>query len=132
MEGRWYTTSGGGGFPGGLLALVLLVIVGGGIAEGVARAVASLVTILLIAAVVIVVVLAGAAATVLVVTRTRHPDRERRPTRMIPRPQFHQLAAPEAEQPSIEAPRELHTHWHFHGVDEDRVAEILRRHKGAE
>ena len=36
---------------------------------------------------------------------------------------------PGAERPAI-GPREVHQHWHFHGVDEDRVAEILRPHGG--
>ena len=120
-SGTWQTSGGGGGL---VVVVLVLLLAGSGAAAVIAAAV-----IELIIAVAVVVALAVAGLIALAVYRARHP--QVRP-HFIPQPVMHQLAEP--ERPAIEAPgpRELHQHWHFHGVDEDRVAEILRRHQAPE
>lgn len=124
MHGTWKTTSGdGGGAAVAVLAVVAAVVLLG---SGAAAAIAS--------AVIVTVIVAGAvlalgvvALTVLVVCRLRHQE----PQAVSVLAERGALMRAERERPALEqgGPREVHQHWHqhFHGVDEDRVAQILRR-----
>ncbi len=133
-SGTWQTTGGGGGC--GLVVVVLLLLaLGSGAAAAIASLIATIIAVIAIGAgAVAVMIIAGLGY---LAWRRRRGGREHR--QVIPRPRYHQLAAPEPDRPAIEGrapaaldqagPRELHQHWHFHGIDEDRVAEILRRHQ---
>lgn len=120
MEGKWYTTSSGGGSGGLLLAVGAAILLGSGAAAAVAAAV--VVTLIAVAA---VVVLTAAGTVVFLVHRARNPSSRG----IVPAPVRYELPGPQRPAIGPAVPRELHQHYHFHGGDEDRVAEILRRHQ---
>ncbi|HEX6454723.1 MAG TPA: hypothetical protein VF060_35325 [Trebonia sp.] len=114
MEGRWCTTSGGSSSGHlAILAAIAAVLLGSGAAAAVTSAI------------IITVIIAGGllalGLVVLVAYRIRSESKAPRPVpvRQLPR----------AERPAIEQdkPRELHTHYHLHGLEPEQLAEILRR-----
>jgi hypothetical protein len=115
-------THGGGGFD----PLPILIVIGAiAVAGPVAAAAVELLHILLIA--VVVILSLGAVGLVgFVAYRLRHRDTS--PARAVYRaapvapPRVRALPEP---RPAIEAPRQVHLH--FHGVDVEEVAEIIRR-----
>lgn len=115
-HGTWQETGGGGGISGKgaalIIAAVLLLSSGGGAVAAAASALADAVIVFF--AVLAVTVPAAAWFTV---RRARHPEAF---SRVIPRPQFHELGG---ERPAIPQ----HVHFHFDGADPAAVAEILRR-----
>ena len=122
MRGTWERTDSGSGG----LALVLIIIAAVVFGSGAAAAIDTALVALLIAAAVIAV-LVTVALIVFLWHRTRNPSPQgfvRTP--LVRSSVVHELPG---ERPAI-GPREVHQHWHFHGVDEDRVAEILRPHAG--
>ena len=107
-------TSGGGG----VVLLVVVALLAGGHGDGIGTAV-----IAVLVALAIVVALALAAG--LIILGRRHEYRA---------VSYHAEQVPESRQviagpatASLEAPAPQVVNLHFHGVDEDRVAEILRR-----
>jgi hypothetical protein len=123
MKGTWQTTEGGGG--GGLGVVVLIIVAAALLGPAVAAAVAGLLHLLVIAvAVVGGVTLADGLA--LVAFRVSHRGQETaralyRVTSAPPQPS----PLPSELRPAIEAPRQVHLH--FHGADPAEVAEIIRR-----
>lgn len=114
FQGTGQTTGGGGKV---LLIIAVLLLAGSGTAEAVSAAVVALIVTLA------VTVLGGGAY---LVYRARH---ETAPLmREIAPPPVRQV--PAQERPAIEAPRELHLH--FHGADPAAVAEILRRQQAGQ
>lgn len=121
MRGTWQTTDSGGGGKAVLLIAGVLLLAGSGAAEAVSAAFVALVIAL---AVVVVTCVAGLGA--YLVYRARH---ETAPlVREIAPPLVRQV--PAAERPAIEAPRELHLH--FHGLGPAEAAEILRRQQAGQ
>lgn len=117
MEGKWYTTSSGG--PGAHLAIlgvIAAVLLGSGAAAAVS---AVIVTVVIIAGALLGLVTIGLAA--LVVHRIR---REHQAVPPVLLRQLPGAAAPAVEPPG---PRELHQHWHLHGVGAEQLAEVIRR-----
>lgn len=128
MNGTWQTTGSGSG-RGVLIVLAVLVLLGSGAAAELAAAV-----IAALIATAVVVVLAIAALTVFLVYRARHPA-------MVSAARIVPVAAPwgarngelpAPQRPALEAPAARELHLHFHGTDPEQVAEILRRHDGAD
>lgn len=123
MKGTWQTTDTGSGAPVALIIIIIAVLLGSGAAAAIATAV-----VVALIALAVVVVLAVAGLIAYLIWRARR-DMTAAPLRrgIVPAPVMHQLPGP--ERPAIDrtVPRELHQHYHFHGVDEDRVAQILRR-----
>lgn len=122
-HGTWQETGGGGDIGGGWLvaAVVAAVLLGTGAAAAVASAIVTIVIV-----VGAVLALSVVALAVVLVYRLRRYE----PQGEAVLAERAALVRAEQERPAIEqgSPRELHQHWHqhFHGVDEDRVAEILR------
>jgi hypothetical protein len=116
----------GGGGTGGAVLVVLAVIVAAAVARPVIDALAELVRLVLIA-VAVTGGLALAGGTAFVVYRVRH----RGAVRVLPVPRAHPVTwqaaepLPAPQRPAIEAPREVHLH--FHGVSAEDVAELLAR-----
>jgi hypothetical protein len=124
VRGVWYTT-GGSGARGVLIIVGTLLLLGSGAAAELATAVLAV-----LIALAVIVVLAVAAGVVFLVYRARREVRPQYRAEVVSGPGIRQQLAdpvPAAIDPS--AAHELHQHYHFHGVDEDRVAEILRRHQ---
>lgn len=129
MKGTWQTTDSGGGGAGVVLVAGLMLLA----ASGAATAIAVTVVVILISVVVLTVLtVAGLAA--FLVYRARRGAGEPPEGGFAPRPVVYRLPGPERpaaavpapKRPAIEAPaRELHLH--FHGVDAEQVAEILRQ-----
>lgn len=117
MQGTWKTTSGGTGIGSAALAIGAAIGVVA-VAPLLIAAVVAIVKALVIAAVAL-------AVAVMVVTAAVWRLRSRRPVRELPvrRPLPQVQAQP---MPAIEAPQALHLH--FHGVDAEDVAAILREH----
>jgi hypothetical protein len=128
MKGTWQTTDGGGsGLAAALIvgAAVLAVAVAGPVAAAVAELVR--VVVIIVAAAVVLALAAGAA---FVAYRVRQRQvigsgRVSQP-RQVPWRTGRLVSAP--RQQAIDAPREVHLH--FHGVDADDVAEVLRQLPG--
>jgi hypothetical protein len=121
MRGTWQTTEGGGSGLGAAAVIAAAVI-----AVPVIAALARLAEVFVIT-LGAVVVLALAAGTTAVALRLRH-GRAIRTTRVsfpkaVPRQGPETLSAP--RPPAVEAPREVHLH--FHGIGAEDVAEILAR-----
>jgi len=129
VRGVWYTTTGGSGGRGVLIIVGTLLLLGSGAAAELATAVLAV----LIALALLVVLTAGGGVAFLVYRARREVRPPHYRAEVVPAPGIRQQLAdpaPAAIDPS--APREQHWHYHFHGVDEDRVAEILRRHQAPE
>jgi uncharacterized membrane protein YraQ (UPF0718 family) len=125
MRGTWETTEGGGG--GGLGVVVLIIVAAALVGPAVAAAVAGLLHLLVIAAVALVAV-AAAGLVALVAYRVSHKGQESRETarglyRVTPAPARPSPLRSEP-RPAIEAPRQVHLH--FHGADPAEVAAIIR------
>jgi hypothetical protein len=117
--------SGGGGLGTAVLVLVAAALVVR-VAGPVLPAAAELVHILLIAAAVILALAAvGVVALIALRLRRTRPGMARVVHRITPAPP--RAAAGRAEPQTIEAPREVHVHHHWHGVSADEVAAILAR-----
>lgn len=119
MKGTWQTTDHGGGAGPALLVIAAVLLLGSG------GAVAAAVTDALWAVSGVVLLSAGTLAGLLI-RHARHPEAV---SRIVPRPQFHELGG---ERPELgrTVPRELHqhTHYHWHGAqDGGQRAEIIRR-----
>jgi hypothetical protein len=127
MKGTWQTTDGGGG--GQIVLALLAVLAVAAVAGPVSAAAAELVHILLV----IAAVLAGVAAFALVafiayrVRRRRSlpvaarallPPGQARAAQPLPAPQQRAIG-----QPAV------HIHHHWHGVDAEDVAAIIRSHQ---
>jgi hypothetical protein len=131
MRGTWQTTDGGGsGLGTAVLVILAVALLGPAVAAAataVAAAVAELVHIVLIA----VAVLLGLGAAGLValvafrVSRGRH-EAARVLYRVTPAPPRPSRALPEP-RPAIEAPGQLHLH--FHGVEAEDVAAIIQEQR---
>ena len=115
FEGTWQVT--GGLRVRHVAGLVLALLLFGSGAAAIATAV---IVILIAAGAVILLALAGLAAW-LACRAHRGTTAPRRA--LVPPYAVHQLGAP--EHPAIEAPRELHLH--FHGANPEQVAEAIRR-----
>ncbi len=120
MHGTWKTT-GGSPVSGKTVLLVASAVVVA--ASGMGAELTAMVADVVIALAVVtgLIIIGGVAC---LVSRARHSSQG-----SIPAPLVRQLAAPERERPALKqsGPRELHQHYHFHGVDPGQVAEILRR-----
>ena len=126
MKGTWQTTDSGGG--GGLGMVVLVIVAAALLGPAVAAAVVELLHLLVI----VLVVLAAVAGAGLVALAAFHVSRRRqeaprlayRATVAPPRPS----PLPSEPRPAIEAPRQVHLH--FHGTDPAEVAAIIRQQQG--
>jgi hypothetical protein len=135
MKGTWQTTDDGGGG----LGIVVLVIVAAAVlgpavaaaAAAVGAAVAELVHIVLIVGAILLGLGATAVAALAGVRVWRWHAARPLPREPAPPPWRAEVTAPEPRQipseppPAIEAPRQVHLH--FHGVDAAEVAELIRR-----
>jgi hypothetical protein len=123
MKGTWQTTEGGGG--GGLGMAVLVILAVALIGPAVAAAVAELLHLLVIVLVALAA-LAGAGGLALVAFRVSHRRQEtaRLLYQVTPAPS-RPAQLPSEPRPAIEAPRQLHLH--FHGVQAEDVAAIIAR-----
>jgi hypothetical protein len=126
MEGTWKTTGGGGSGFGDILAVVGVILLLAVAAGPVVAAVGELVHILLIA----VAVIGGLAAVGLVAFiayRVRHRRSLPAAARVLPSPVQARAAQalPEPQRRAIGQP-EVHIHHHWHGVDVEDVAAIIR------
>jgi uncharacterized membrane protein YebE (DUF533 family) len=128
MRGTWQTTDGGGGGLLELVAAIVVIAVVVSAAGPVVAAVGELVHILLIA-----VAVTGGLAAVGLVAFTAYRVRRRRslPTaaRVLQPPGQARAAQPlpAPQRPAIEPAPAVHIHHHWHGVDAEDVAAVLRR-----
>jgi hypothetical protein len=126
MKGTWTTDSSGSGGAGTVVLVIGAAVALAAIAGPVADAVGELLRAVVIAAAV-VVALAVAGGTALVAYRVRqgraNPAVPVSPGRPVPPPRAQPLPAP--PRAAIEAPREVHLH--FHGVSAEDVAAIIRQ-----
>jgi hypothetical protein len=114
----------------GLGTVVAVILAAALLGPAVAAAVAELLHLLVI----VLVVLAAVAGAGLVALGAFHviPSRQEAPrlayraTLAPPRP----FPVPSEPRPAIEAPRQVHLH--FHGVEAEDVAELIRRHNEQE
>ena len=118
-------THGGGSGPGELVGILLAVALLG---PAVAAAVAELLHLLVIVAVVLAAVTVAGGAALLAFRVSRGRQNAARVLYQVtpapPRPP----PLPSQPRPAIEPPRpEVHVHHHWHGLDAEDVAEILRR-----
>jgi hypothetical protein len=137
MRGTWQTTDSGGG--GGLGAPVLIILAAALLGPAVATAAAAVAELVHIVLITLAVLLGlGAVGLVALAAARVHHWRTGAPVRMsvpapppwraveAPRAPRQGNSYPDAARPAIEAPRQVHLH--FHGVDAADVAELLRRH----
>jgi hypothetical protein len=126
MKGTWQTTDSGGS---GAVAAALVIgaaVLAAAIAGPVIAAVAELVRLVLIAgAVILGLALAGGAAYGAHRVRQGRRSAPLRVRQVPPVTWRAAQAVQEPRRPAIEAPREVHLH--FHGADAEQVAEVLRQ-----
>lgn len=117
-------THGGGGFD----PLPILLIIGAiAVAGPVGAAVGALLHLLLIA-VVVILSLAGVGLAAVIAYRVHRWRAGGTTPVSLPAPTVARaVQAPTQPRPAIERPQEVHVHHHWHGVDAEDVAEILRR-----
>jgi hypothetical protein len=126
MKGTWQTTDSGGGGAGAAALVIGAAILAAAIAGPVVAAAVELVRLLFIAAAVILgLALAGGAAFVAYRVRQGRtsPVADVSLPRQVPWRSAEPLSA--SQRPAIEAPREVHIH--FHGVTAEDAAAIVRR-----